>query len=156
VPVIRVETRIKAPIELCFDLARDIDLHTRSTPGTSERAVAGVISGLIGPGESVTWEATHFGIRQRLTSAITQFDRPSHFRDSMQDGAFARFDHDHFFRENGGLTLMEDIFDYDSPLGPLGRLANLLFLERYMRRLLLTRAAIVREEAERHARAASD
>jgi ligand-binding SRPBCC domain-containing protein len=156
VPVIRVEARIKAPIELCFDLARDIDLHTRSTPGTSERAVAGVISGLIGPGESVTWEATHFGIRQRLTSAITQFDRPRHFRDSMQQGAFARIDHDHFFREDGGHTLMQDVFDYTSPLGPLGRLADFLFLERYMRKLLLARAAIIGKEASRQARAASD
>ncbi len=155
-PVIRVETRIKASIELCFDLARDIDLHTRSTPGTNERAVAGVTSGLIGLGESVTWEAKHFGIRQRLTSKITQFDRPRHFRDSMQEGVFARFDHDHNFREASGLTLMEDVFDYTSPLGFLGRVADFLFLARYMRGLLATRAAIIREEAESLARTGSD
>jgi hypothetical protein len=27
-PVIRIETLIAAPIEQCFDLARDIDFHT--------------------------------------------------------------------------------------------------------------------------------
>lgn len=38
-PVIELFTSITAPPEICFDLARDIDLHVRSTPGTNERAV---------------------------------------------------------------------------------------------------------------------
>jgi hypothetical protein len=33
-------------------------------------------------------------------------------------------------------TLMRDLFEYAAPLGPLGRLADWLFLERHMRRLL--------------------
>ena len=95
-PVVTVTTKILAPIELCFDLARSIDPHVESTKQTRERAVAGVITGLIGRNEEVTWEATHFGVRQRLTSRITAFDRPRHFRDSMARGIFTRFDHDHF------------------------------------------------------------
>ena len=57
---IRLETLIPAPIERCFDLARDIDLHVRSTAHTREVAVAGVRTGLIGPGDEVTWEGIHF------------------------------------------------------------------------------------------------
>ena len=34
----RIETPIAAPIEVCFDLARDVDFHTRSLEGTGERA----------------------------------------------------------------------------------------------------------------------
>jgi len=97
VPVVHVVTRIRASIERCFDLARDIDLHARSLDDTNEKAVAGVTSGLIGLDDEVTWEATHFGVRQRLTSRITAFDRPHSFRDSMVRGAFAGFDHDHLF-----------------------------------------------------------
>ena len=147
-PVIQVTTRIQAPIERCFDLARDIDLHTHSLDKTGEKAVAGVTSGLIGRGEEVTWEATHFGIRQRLTSRITSFDRPHSFRDSMVRGAFASFDHDHVFQQADGVTTMTDVFDYRSPLGILGRLADVLFLERYLTRLIETRAAAVRFAAE--------
>jgi len=62
---------INAPIERCFDLARDIDFHQRSLTDTGERAIGGVTSGLIALGETVTWEATHFGVRQRLTVRIT-------------------------------------------------------------------------------------
>jgi hypothetical protein len=75
-PVIVLTISIDAPIDVVFDLARSIDLHLESTAQTNERAVAGRTTGLIGLGEEVTWEATHFGIRQRLTSKITQFDRP--------------------------------------------------------------------------------
>lgn len=100
-------------------------------------------------GESVTWEATHFGIRQRLTSRITAYDRPRHFRDSMVAGAFRRFDHDHFFDddERGG-TVMRELFDFDAPFGLLGRIAERTFLARYMRELLMGRSAAVKRIAE--------
>lgn len=82
-PTIRLETRIAAPIDTCFDLARNIDVHTRSAVRTSERAVAGITTGLIGLNDTVTWEAVHFGIRQRLTVWITEFARPHMFTDEM-------------------------------------------------------------------------
>jgi ligand-binding SRPBCC domain-containing protein len=117
-PVITLETRISAPIERCFDLSRDIDLHMQSTKHTREVAIAGITTGFIGAGQEVTWEATHFGVRQTLTIRITAYDRPVHFRDSQVNGAFKRFDHDHLFKEiSGGSTLMRDVFDYESPLG---------------------------------------
>ena len=148
-PLIRLETLIHAPIDRCFDLSRDIDLHIRSTEGTEEIAVAGVTTGLIGLGEEVTWEATHFGVRQRLTTRITAFSRPSHFRDSQVRGAFRRFDHDHYFTAlDSGVTLMRDEFDYDSPLGWLGRVADYLFLEAYMRSLLEKRNLLIKKVAE--------
>lgn len=140
---------IKAPIDEVFDLARDVDAHTASTPGTNERAVAGRTSGLFELGDEVTWEAVHFGVRQRLTSRITMFDRPRHFRDSMVRGAFKRFDHDHFFEERPEGTHCRDIFDFDAPLGPLGRIAEATFLERYMRQFLQTRLELLKVMAEK-------
>src|SRR5215510_835622 len=82
-PCVRVVTRIEAPPERVFDLARSIDLHAQGQARHRERAIAGVTSGLIGMGQSVTWEARHFGITQQLTSRIVAFDRPRSFRDSM-------------------------------------------------------------------------
>ncbi len=147
-PVIVLRTRVAAPPSRCFDLARDIDLHQRSTAASRERAVAGVTSGLLGRGDEVTWEATHFGVRQRLTSRITEFDPPNRFVDEMVRGAFARFRHEHEFLAVQGGTEMVDIFDYTSPLGPLGRLADGLFLHRYMMRLLRARNAYLKRAAE--------
>ncbi len=147
-PLILLTTKIACPIEVAFDLSRSIDLHEKSTEQTNEKAIAGRTSGLINLGESVTWEATHFGIRQRLSTEITQFERPYHFRDSMVKGAFQRFDHDHNFSEENGLTVMIDRFDYESPLGLLGTIADSLFLKRYMTSLLLKRNNLIQKIAE--------
>ena len=147
-PTIVLHTEINAPRETVFDLARSIDLHVESTSATNEEVIAGRTSGLIRLGETVTWEATHFYIRQQLTVRMEQFDRPVHFRDSMVSGAFSRFDHDHNFTDNGGSTLMMDSFDFTSPLGLLGHMANYLFVTRHMRKLLVTRNALIKTVAE--------
>ncbi|WP_027088043.1 SRPBCC family protein [Cohnella panacarvi] len=147
-PNIQLSQFIRAPIEVCFDLSRSIELHMESTSHTNERAIKGRTSGLIALGETVTWEATHFGIRQRLASMITEFDPPYRFVDEMVSGAFKRFRHVHTFESRDGGTLMTDAFDYTSPFGPLGRLADRMFLRSYMERLLLRRNEYIRNKAE--------
>ncbi len=148
-PQIEITTSIAAPIELVFDLARSIDAHRHSQTNHEEKAIGGRTSGLISLGETVTWEAVHFGIRQRLTAKIVEMDRPTHFRDTMVAGAFKRFDHDHFFSVGSdGRTMMRDVFDYSSPLGPVGRVADALFLKRYMTNLLDERNQALKQLAE--------
>jgi ligand-binding SRPBCC domain-containing protein len=147
-PIIKLEIKINAPVERVFDLSRSIDLHKATMSRHNEIAVAGVTSGLINLGETVTWEATHFGVRQKLTSKITGFDRPRYFRDSMVSGAFARFDHEHFFEEIEKRTLLRDTFDYDSPLWIFGSIADWLFLENYMKNMLEERNRVIKEIAE--------
>ena len=133
----------------CRDLLwRLVDLHVHSTAQTNERAVAGVTSGLIGLDQRVTWEATHFFIRQRLTVEITQFDQPNHFRDSMVKGIFKHFDHDHYFEETNSGTQMRDVFAYSSPYGVLGNIANVLLVHRHLGILLETRNQIIKQVAE--------
>lgn len=147
-PVIEIAMSIAAPIERVFDLARSIDLHTDSVSGTGERAIAGVTSGLIGADEEVTWRARHFGVWQTLTARITRFDRPACFTDTMVRGAFRRFRQDHFFAPVPSGTIMREVFDYESPLGLLGRAADVLFLQHYMRSFLLARNRVLKTVAE--------
>ena len=144
----RIVTEIAAPLEVCFDLARDIDFHTRSLAETGERAVAGRVTGLIGLGESVTWEARHLGVRQRLTAKVVALERPIYFRDVMTAGAFRSFAHDHRFEGRDGGTLMTDEVVFRSPLGPLGWLVDALFMTGYLRRLLKGRCRAIKREAE--------
>lgn len=46
-PVIKNTILIKAPIEVCFDLARNVDVHTKTTKNTKEKTVGGVTSGFL-------------------------------------------------------------------------------------------------------------
>lgn len=104
---------------------------------TGERAVAGCTAGLIERGQTVTWRARHLFITQHLTSIITEFNRPFTFADEQVKGAFHSFRHVHrFSTAPDRATLVEDTFTYRAPWGPLGILAERLFLTAYMRRLL--------------------
>jgi len=147
-PTIRLSTYVNAPIRRVFDLARSIDAHVASTGGTGERAIAGVTTGLISVGQSVTWEARHFGVRQQLTVQITEMTEPFSFEDEMVSGAFKSMHHRHEFVSKGDSTEMIDNFKFSAPLGILGRIAETLFLETYMRRFLVSRAHILKRIAE--------
>ena len=145
---VRAEIDIQGAIERCFDAARDIDLHVRSLAETGERAIAGTTTGLIGLGETVTWRGRHFGVVQEFTSVISEFDRPRHFQDRMTKGAFASFVHDHDFEALGSSTRMVDSVTFSAPLGPLGVLAERLFLRRYLEGLLRQRGSAIKLAVE--------
>lgn len=147
-PRIEIETTIDARREICFDLARDLDLHLRSMHHSGERAIGGRTSGLIEMGEEVTWQARHFGFTHQHCSRITAFARPEHFRDSMVRGRFRRFEHDHFFDDKDGRTVMRDAIDFASPFGLLGRLVDRIVLARYLRRLIEGRNRVIKDAAE--------
>lgn len=148
-------TTIEAPIQVVFDSARSIDVHELSTAKTNEKAIAGRTSGLCELGDEVTWRAKHFGIYQTLSSKITQFKAPFYFQDRMVKGAFAFMEHDHFFDEKDGTTLMKDVFVYGAPYGFFGRLFDKLVLKKYMIKLLTTRNHVIKEVAERDAETSS-
>lgn len=147
-PVIRFLTSIAAPPDRVFDLACSIDVHQESMTHTNERAVAGVTSGRVSLGDEVTWEARHFGIRQRLTAKITKFERPLQFQDIMIGGAFKRMIHDHEFQNQASGTLMIDRFDFESPFGILGWFFDRIVLRSYMDRLLRRRNEVLKKLAE--------
>ncbi|SMC58685.1 SRPBCC family protein [Moheibacter sediminis] len=147
-PIIELETFINAEIEICFDLARSIDLHSISTSKTNEKAIDGRTKGLIESNEFVTWEATHFGVTQKLTSKITAFEKPFHFRDEQQKGIFKSIKHDHYFEQKNEGVLMKDVFVYEAPLGFLGRIVEQLILTNYLKKFLIERNKIIKEYAE--------
>ena len=145
---IRLETRIAAPARRCFLLALSIDLHMDSTAGTRERAVAGVTTGLIAHGESVTWRGRHFGLMLQHTSKIARYEPPVFFQDVMTAGAFKSFVHDHRFQQHGGITVMQDELKFSAPLGVLGSMAESLVLRSYLACFLRERNQFVKQVAE--------
>jgi ligand-binding SRPBCC domain-containing protein len=151
--VVKLEERtvIQAPVERCFDLARSVEVHLAGNVhcGEAATAAAGVTSGLLSPGERVTWRARHLYIRHCLTTEITAMERPSYFQDTMLRGIFRSMQHDHFFRMlSAEATEMHDVFRFAAPLPLLGRLAELAWLGQYMQTLLRERNAVLKHIAE--------
>ena len=147
-PAIVLKTLIKEDINVVFDLAKSIDLHMLSTEQTNEKAIAGKTSGLIELGEFVTWRAKHFGVYQTLTTKITVLEKPRLFVDEQTKGIFKSFRHEHLFEETEKSTLMVDKFEYESPLGFLGRLMDWLIIKNYMIDFLKKRNLTIKRVAE--------
>ncbi|MFD9705463.1 hypothetical protein [Lentzea sp. NPDC059081] len=68
-----VTTRVAAPPRRVFALCLDVGVHTASMAGSGERVVGGVASGRMGPGDVVTFQARHLGLRWRMTARVTAF-----------------------------------------------------------------------------------
>ncbi|MFM9904545.1 MAG: SRPBCC family protein [Pyrinomonadaceae bacterium] len=141
-PTIVLETLIHARAEECFDLVRDKRIQTEPLPA---------IFGDFGMGQKVTFKSKNFGLDQSLTVKVTEFERPTLFVDEMTEGSLRSFRHIHefLFVENG--TLMRDTLIWETPFGLLGRVADMLFLERHLTNLVSTRNAKLKQIAEARA-----
>jgi NADH dehydrogenase len=145
---IALETPIAAPPDRCFALSIDVDVHL-SVPGARETVDGGVRSGRMKLGDHVTWRSTRFGVPVRMTSLITEDTDPHRFVDEMQKGPFRSWRHTHRFRssDDGGTRMIDDV-EYTLPLGPLGRIADGIFVRRYMTKLLRDQNAHIKRLAE--------
>jgi ligand-binding SRPBCC domain-containing protein len=148
-PELVLTTEIDAPLAACFALSLSVDAHTSSMESSGERIVAGISSGSMTLGDTVTWQARHFGVPFRMTSKITEHEPPARFVDEQTSGPFAHWWHEHRFEDSDGRTMMTDIVRYRSPAGPLGRLVDRIALKRYMSRLLAQRNAWLKQQLER-------
>lgn len=126
---ILLTTHIDAAIERCFDLSRDVGIHEMSAASTNEKAIAGRTGGLFELNDFVVWQASHFGITQRLKVKITKMEKPSFFEDTMVEGAFRSMRHEHHFSFENGKTKMTDVFEYEVPFWFFGRLFDRLVLK---------------------------
>lgn len=135
-------TTIPAPIEVAYRTALDVDFHEDAFAHTREQAIGGVTSGVMQEGQEVTWRAVHWHIPFTMTSRITLADPPHRFVDEQVRGPFAWFYHDHRLRADGpARTVAHDAVAFAAPLGPLGRIAEALFVRRRIEELIDIRNA---------------
>ena len=144
-----VETVIAAPVERVFALARDVSVHAHTASFTDERLVTpGRLTGILELGDLVAFEGRHFGIRQTFVAKIVEMSPPRLFVDEMVKGAFTWLRHEHEFHIHAVGTLMRDVIRWRSPLGPIGTLADRLFVERHMGWFVRTKQQALKQIAE--------
>ena len=145
---IKLTTEINAPIQLVFDLNRNIDIHKLSTSKSNETAIAGVTSGLINQGETVTWRGKHFGIYLTHKSLIPEMEFPNYFIDEMMEGRFKKFKHTHTFSEENGKTVVMDKIEYETPFGIFGKIFDQIVLKSHLTKFIQERNAFIKKNAE--------
>ena len=88
-------------------------------------------------------------IRERWVSEITAYKLNEYFQDKQQKGPMRSWQHTHGFHEearNGAVgTLIRDEVEYEIGFGPLGAIADKLWVNRAMARTFAHRQTVVEE-----------
>ncbi|MDW5265632.1 MULTISPECIES: SRPBCC family protein [Acidobacteriaceae] len=146
--VVSDRIHVNAPIERCFLLSTNLELVKHSlrmklVPHQSSRA-----GGLVESGDRLMWQGWAFGLPHQHESLITRYERPDFFQDTMERGRFKRFQHDHFFAEIGGRTLLSDKVRFSLPLGGVTRPLGRFLVTPYVSKLLRHRLELLKRVAE--------
>jgi ligand-binding SRPBCC domain-containing protein len=72
------------------------------------------------------------GLPLRWRTLIREYDPPTRFLDVQVRGPYDRWEHRHLFLEEAGGTWVEDRVTYRLPLGPMGRAAHALVVQRQL------------------------
>ena len=136
---------IKAPIERCFLLSTNVELVGRTY---GMKPIEGKTSGLVVADDKLMWAGWKFGFPQMHESVISQYEKPSYFQDTMIRGRFKRYQHDHYFYEMDGRTVLNDKIRFTMPLGPVGKLVGKFVLLPYLAKRLRRRLVMLRRVAE--------
>ena len=86
-------------------------------------------------GATIHYQLSLFGLKFRWCTLIESFDPESEFVDVQTKGPYRSWRHTHTFADAPGGTLVRDRVEYEIPWGPLGELANRLFVARQLRRI---------------------
>jgi hypothetical protein len=140
---IRSAIWINAPVERCFLLALSVDLHVASARSL-QKAVKGVTTGLIGLGESVTFEGHDLTGDGPHTSVIDELRACTYFREVMVTGNFRYFVHEHHFATMDDGTRMRDEIRFSASWGHLGR----VLARRRIKAFLKQRNSVIKRVAE--------
>lgn len=143
--VLRDSTLVHAPVERCFGLSCSVALVHEEL---GMNAVSGRTSGLVRDGDVVRWEGWQLGLRHHHVSKITACVSPVFLQDTMLEGRFRYFQHDHHMRETADGTLLSDELRFSLPFGGAGRLVARHIMVPHIRELLKSRFARIKRIAE--------
>lgn len=147
-PLIYIETEIKAPQDLVFDLSRSLTVPIIYSVCRGGKVVGCKPTGLLGLNEEVTLKTGFLGLYQYNVFAVTGFHRPSYFSDEMIEGVFKIFKHENHFSRSGDFTVMTDVLQFESSCGFLSGMVNLLFMKPYLTSFLKERSSVIKRHAE--------
>ncbi len=99
-------------------------------------------------GARIDYALTLFGMPFRWRTHITSWVPGESFVDEQERGPFNVWRHTHEFETRGDLVVIRDTVEYAVPWGPLGRLANMLFVDRTLQRIFDFRQATISRHLE--------
>lgn len=98
------------------------------------------------PGMIITYKVSPLlGIKLNWMTEITHVKDMEYFIDEQRFGPYALWHHQHHFKEIKGGVLMTDILNYAIPYGPIGTVANALFVGKQVQKIFTYRDKAINE-----------
>jgi ligand-binding SRPBCC domain-containing protein len=108
------------------------------------RVTSGDLPSDIYPGQIITYKVSPmFGIPMFWMTEITAVKKYRLFVDEQRRGPYRLWHHQHLFQEVENGVEMTDIVHYELPLGPLGNLANAMFVRKQLQSIFEYRTAVI-------------
>ncbi len=96
------------------------------------------------PGQMICYTVKPMlGIPIKWVTEITHVNEPYFFVDEQRVGPYSIWHHEHHFKEVDGGVEITDIIHYKIPLGPLGKIANTLFVRKKLNEIFDYRAEVM-------------
>lgn len=140
-------TTIPRPLAEVWDFFSRPENLNELTPAEVSFEILSPVTGVeMYPGMIIQYRVSPFlGIKLDWVTEITQIRDQEFFIDDQRTGPYALWHHQHHFREVDGGTEMKDILHYQVPFGPIGSIANWLFVERQVDQIFYFREKAIRE-----------
>jgi ligand-binding SRPBCC domain-containing protein len=140
---LRTTTTVNAPVDETFSFFSRAENLGMLTPASMQFSIRGRAPA-IGEGATIDYALRIGPLPITWRSRIVSWVPQARFIDVQETGPYRAWWHEHTFRASGSTTVMEDRVCYAPPLGPLGRLANQLFIVPALRRIFQYRAEVIR------------
>lgn len=143
------EMFLKVPVEKVWEFHSSAEaLNALTPPGKHLRVLSSDLA--VRNGALHELESQQFGMRLVWAARISDVTPPFGFTDTAEKSPFAFWQHRHEFRPEGNGTRLVDTLTYALPFGPLGQLADWLFVRRQVDSLFAFRHAATKNELERN------
>jgi uncharacterized protein (TIGR01777 family) len=140
---LRATTVIDRPLDETFAFFSRADNLGMITPAAMQFAILGKAPA-ISEGAAIDYRVRVGPLTLRWRTRIVSWEPGARFVDLQEKGPYASWWHEHSFRADGTRTVMEDRVCYAAPFGPLGRLANRLFIAPTLRSIFQYRGDVIR------------
>lgn len=138
--VLRREQTLRRPVEEVFSFFSRAENLEAITPPFLRFRIEGEIPTEIGTGTLIRYRLRLHGIPIRWLTRIEEWEPPHRFVDRQIKGPYGLWHHTHLFEADGESTRMTDVVRYGQRLGPLGLIAEKLFVRRDIERIFDFRA----------------
>ncbi len=138
--------RVEVPVEEAFAFYGDaLNLEPLTPPWLHfEVATPGELT--FQPGTLLDYRLRLHGVPVRWRTRIEIWEPPTRFVDTQVKGPYSLWEHTHLFEKDGdAATVIHDRIRYAIPLGPLGAIAQRLFVRRDLERIFDYRRDAVAE-----------